>query len=163
MSTDTILIIVGALLVLLGLVGIVLPGLPGAPAMFGGFLLIAWGEDFQTVGVWTLVSLGFLALLTYLVDFAAGAFGAKRFGASKRAVIGAALGALVGLFFGLPGILLGPFIGAVIGELSSHGDLRRAGKAGIGTTLGMAVGAAFKLGLALTMLGLFILIRFIQA
>lgn len=162
MSTDTILIIVGALLVLLGLVGIVLPGLPGAPAMFGGFLLIAWGEDFQTVGVWTLVSLGVLALLTYLVDFAAGAFGAKRFGASKRAVIGAALGALVGLFFGLPGILLGPFVGAVIGELSSHGDLRRAGKAGIGTTLGMAVGAAFKIGLALTMLGLFILIRFMQ-
>jgi uncharacterized protein YqgC (DUF456 family) len=50
----------------------------------------------------------------------------------------------------------------VIGELSSHGDLRRAGKAGIGTTLGMAVGAAFKIGLALTMIGLFILIRFMQ-
>jgi uncharacterized protein YqgC (DUF456 family) len=163
MSTDTILIVVGILLVILGVVGIVLPGLPGAPAMFGGFLLIAWAEDFQTVGVWTLVSLGILALLTYLVDFAAGAFGAKRFGASKRAIIGAALGTLVGLFFGLPGILLGPFVGAVIGELTSHGDLRRAGKAGIGTTLGMAVGAAFKIGLALTMLGLFILVRFIQA
>ena len=37
----------------------------------------------------TLTALGVLALLTYPADFMASAFGAKRFGASPRAVTGA--------------------------------------------------------------------------
>jgi 3-hydroxymyristoyl/3-hydroxydecanoyl-(acyl carrier protein) dehydratase len=45
--------------------------------------------------------------------------GAKRLGASKRAMAGAAVGTVVGIFFGLPGLLLGPFIGGLVGELSA--------------------------------------------
>ena len=60
-------------------------------ALTAGLLLAAWAEDFQHVGTWTLAVIGGLALLTYAVDFIAGAVGAKRFGASPRAVIGAAL------------------------------------------------------------------------
>ena len=146
-------------MVVAGLVGLVLPALPGAPLLFGGLLVAAWAEDFAYVGAGTLTVLAAMALLTYAVDFAATAMGAKKFGASKRAVVGAALGALVGLFFGLPGIILGPFIGAVIGELTTERGLGEASRAGVGATIGLVFGAAAKLALAFSMLGLFALVR----
>ena len=148
------------LLVLAGLAGLVLPALPGAPLLFAGLFLAAWAEGFRYVGSGTLVILAILAALTYLVDFAATAVGARRFGASKRAVIGAVVGGLVGLFFGLPGILLGPFAGAVIAELTVRAELRQAGRAGLGATLGLVLGGALKLALALAMIGIFLLARF---
>lgn len=76
-------------------------------------------------------------------------------GASRRAIASAVLGTIVGLFFGLPGLLLGAFIGAVIGEYTVQRDLERAGRAGFGTWLRMALGAATKLALVFSMLGVF--------
>ncbi|MBW1688265.1 MAG: DUF456 domain-containing protein [Deltaproteobacteria bacterium] len=160
MTADVLLWLLAAVLVLAGLLGLILPALPGAPLLFAGLLVAAWVEDFSYVGSGTLGVLGALALLTYAVDFAASAFGAKRFGASNRAVVGAALGALVGIFFGLPGILLGPFVGAVLGELTGRRGPRNAARAGGGATVGLALGAAAKLALAFSMLGIFALARF---
>ncbi len=161
MVTTIILWVFAVVLILLGLFGFVLPMLPGAPLIFVGLLLAAWAEDFAYVGGGTLAVLGIMALLTYVVDFLAGAAGAKRFGASKRAIIGAAIGALIGLFFGLPGVLLGPFVGAVIGELSAQRSLKEAGRAGFGASLGLVLGAAAKLALGFAMLGVFLVARFI--
>jgi len=151
----------GGLLVVAGLAGLLLPFLPGAPLLFGGFLLLAWAEGFQHVGAGTLVVLGVLALLTYAADLLAGALGAQRFGASRRAVAGAALGALVGLLFGLAGVLLGPFLGAVAGELLERRSLAAAGRSGVGATLGLVLGTAAKLALGFAMLGVFALARFL--
>ena len=154
----------GAVLcVVAGLVGLVLPALPGAPLLLVGLVLAAWAEHFAYVGAGMLVVLGLLAALTYVVDFLATAFGARRFGASSRAVVGAVLGGLVGLFFGLAGILLGPFVGAVLGELSAQRGLADAGRAGIGATLGLAVGLALKIAIAVSMLALFVVARFFWA
>ena len=160
MTTQILLLITAGLIVAAGLLGLVLPAFPGAILIFLGFLLAAWAEDFSHIGFGTLSALGVMALLIYAVDFIAGALGAKRFGASTRAIIGASLGAVVGLFFGIPGVLLGPFIGAVLGELSVQRNLIAAGKAGIGTTIGLALGVAAKLAVALSMIGLFLVIRF---
>jgi len=102
---------------------------------------------------------GVLAALALLVDFMAGAFGVKRFGASGRAVTGATIGAIVGLFFGIVGVLVGPFIGAVIGELSVRRNLAAASRAGVGAALGMALGTAAKLAIALAMIGVIIYMR----
>ena len=156
------LLVLAFAMVVVGMLGMVLPALPGAPVLFAGLLLAAWTEDFVYVGPWTLAFLGVLAALSYAVDFAAGAFGANRFGASRRGVIGSTVGAVVGLFFGLPGVLLGPFVGAVIGELSAQRKLEEAGRAGVGASVGMALGAAAKLALAFTMLGVYLLDRIIQ-
>jgi uncharacterized protein YqgC (DUF456 family) len=150
-----------AFLVGLGLVGLILPGLPGAPLILLGLILGAWAENFAYVGVWTLLLLTILAGLTYAVDFWATIFGARKFGASKRAVIGALFGVVTGLFLGLPGVIFGPFIGAVIGELSARRDLQQATRAGIGATLGLAIGSALKLALALAMIGIFAVVRFL--
>jgi uncharacterized protein len=156
----TFLWIIAIPLMLVGLIGLVLPALPGAPLLFGGLLLAAWADNFTYVGWPTLVVLGILALLTYAVDFAATALGAKRFGASKRATIGAILGAVVGIFLGIIGVLVGPFVGAVIGELSAQRSLHAATRAGIGATIGLAIGAAAKLALGFAMVGIFIVARF---
>lgn len=152
--------LVAAALVTLGIAGLLLPAIPGAPLLFLGLVAAAWAEDFVHVGFGTLAVLALMTLLAWGVDFAAAAFGARRFGATPRAAAGAALGTLVGLFFGLPGILLGPFLGAVIGEVLGRRTLGAAGRAGFGATLGLVIGAAVKMALAFAMLGVFLVMRF---
>jgi uncharacterized protein len=144
-----------------GLAGLVLPALPGPLLLFAGLWLGAWAEDFTFVGMTTLIFLGLLALIASLADYVAGAFGTRRYGASVRSVWGATWGAIVGVFFGIPGLLLGPFIGAAIGELSSKRDIAAAGRAGWGATIGLALGIAAKLALGITMVGLFLMVRFV--
>jgi len=151
--------VLAALLVLIGLAGIVLPALPGVILIFAGLALAAWAEGFQYVGAGTLVSLGVLSLLAWSLDWLAGSLGARRFGASRHAIVGAMLGALVGLFFGLPGILLGPFLGAVIGELVARRGLEQAGRAGLGAWLGLLLGVAAKLAISISMIALFLFVR----
>jgi hypothetical protein len=138
-----------------------LPAIPGAPLLFAGLLLAAWAENFTYIGVKTLAVLGVLALLTYGVDFWATMYGAKRFGASKRAIVGALIGAVIGIFLGFPGVIFGPFIGAVIGELSARRGLHDAARAGIGATIGLVLGAALKIALAFIMIGVFAVARFV--
>ena len=158
-----ILWVFAILLSVAGIAGLVLPALPGAPILFLGLFAAAWAEKFTYVGAGTLSALGIIAVLTYFVDFAAGAFGAKKFGASRRSVLGAVLGSIVGLFFGLPGLIIGPFAGAVIGELTVRSNITAAGRAGVGATIGFAIGTAAKLSLGFTMIALFFFMRIINS
>jgi uncharacterized protein YqgC (DUF456 family) len=160
MAAQIALSILATLFVLVGVAGLAFPALPGAPLLFAGLFMAAWADGFAHVGTWPLVVLGAMAILTYVVDFAASAFGAKKFGASREAVIGAVVGAVLGLFFGLVGVFIGPFIGAVIGELTVRRNLQAAGRAGLGATVGLALGVAAKLALAFAMLGMFLIFRF---
>ncbi len=156
----TILWALAIILVVAGLAGIILPVLPGPLLVFMGLVTAAWAEGFAHVG-W--VTIGILAILTILasaVDFLAGAVGVKKFGASNRAMIGAALGALVGIFFSIPGIIIGPFAGAVIGELTVEQDIQKAGRAGFGAWLGLILGAALKVAIGFIMIGVFVFARF---
>ena len=161
METVVALWLLGAVLVVLGIGGTLVPALPGPVLMFAGFVIAAWAENFEHVGYGTLALLAVMTLLSYLVDFISGALGAKHFGASAKAAIGAAIGAVVGIFFGLIGILIGPFIGAVIGELTEQEDLRAAGRAGVGATIGLLLGTAAKMALAFAMVGMFLVARFL--
>jgi len=149
--------VLAGILILVGLAGAVMPILPGVPLVFGGMLLAAWADHFQHIGAFTLTLLGILAAFALLVDFVAGILGAKRVGASPRALWGASIGMLVGFFFGLPGVLFGPFLGAVAGELSAGENLDRAARVGIGTWIGLLFGTLAKLALCFTMLGVFAL------
>jgi uncharacterized protein len=159
--TTALLWALAVVLIAGGLIGLVLPALPGPVLLFAGFVVGAWAEDFQYIGAATLTVLGVLAVVAYAADFAASSLGASRYGASRRAVVGAAIGAVAGLFLGLIGVVIGPFVGAVIGELSARKTLRAAGRAGFGATLGMVLGAAAKLALGFTMVGVFVVMRFI--
>jgi uncharacterized protein YqgC (DUF456 family) len=147
--------VIGALLVAVGLAGTLLPILPGVPLVFAGLVVAAWADGFHRVGTVTLVILGVLTVIAVALDFAASSLGAKKAGASRQAMLGAGIGAIVGIFFGLPGLVFGPFVGAVVGELVAHRELLRAGKAGLGTWLGLLLGSVAKLTLAFLMVGVF--------
>lgn len=156
---DLLLWLGAVVCIVAGLVGLVLPAIPGPPLLFAGLWLAAHAEDYVFVGTKTLVALGVLTIIAVVLDFVAGALGAKRFGASRWAVAGAVIGAVVGIFFGLIGLLLGPFVGAVAGELISGRALDAASRAGVGATIGLLVGTAAKLAIGLAMLGIFVFVR----
>lgn len=162
METTLVFWLLAVLLLVAGLIGLFVPVLPGAPLIFAGLVIAAWAEDFHYAGLWTVVLLAIITLLTLGVDFWATIFGAKKFGASKRAVIGALIGLVIGIFLGFPGIIFGPFIGAVVGELSAQKNFKQATRAGVGATIGLVLGAAIKLALALTMIGVFLTVRFLS-
>lgn len=152
-----------ALLIALGLAGTVLPALPGTAFIFGGILLGAWIDDFQRVGTGALVAVGVLALLSWVLDYVAGLLGAKKVGASRLALVGAALGTVLGLFMGLVGVLFMPLVGAAVGEAIARrreadraGAGRQAVKVGVATWLGMMAGMLAKVVLAFVMIGIFV-------
>ncbi len=162
MDQQTLFYILAAVLILIGLLGTILPALPGLPLIFGGMLLAAWANGFEAISGWTVAVLGVLTLFSFLIDFASTAFGAKRVGASRKAIIGAVLGTTLGLLFMPVGIVIGPFVGAIAGELLHLRKVDRAGlgqatKVGLGTWFGILLGGVLKLLLALTMIGLFVL------
>ena len=152
-----LLYVVSAILILAGLAGTVLPALPGLPLVFAGMLLAAWADHFTRISGWTIGLLGVLTLVSVAVDVAATALGARRVGAGKLAMWGAAIGTFAGIFFGIPGLLLGPFLGAVTAELVGGRKLAQASKVGFGTWMGLALGTALKIALAFAMLGIFVL------
>jgi hypothetical protein len=148
-------------LIVIGLVGVVLPAVPGTMLIFAGLVLGAWADGFTRVGPGTIVVLGLLAAASYGIDFAAAALGAKRLGASRRAMAGAALGTLLGLMFGLPGLIVGPFLGALLGELTTNRDLIRAGRMGVAAWVGFAIGTVAKVATAFLMIGIFLAAMFV--
>lgn len=152
---DIALYTLAALLILGGLAGSVLPMLPGIPMVFGGIWLAAAVDGYRHLGVWWLLIIGAIGVLGVIVDFIAGTLGARRVGASTRALWGATIGTIVGMFFGIPGLLFGPFVGAIAGELSSGNSVLRSAHVGVGTWLGLLFGTVLKLVLSFLMVGLF--------
>jgi uncharacterized protein YqgC (DUF456 family) len=155
MDHSFIFYLVGALLVLIGIAGIILPALPGVPLVFAGLLVAAWGDGFERVGWLPLVALGVLTIISVVVDVLSTVIGAQKVGASKLALLGSAIGTVVGLFFMPIGLFVGPFAGALIGEYLHGRKLGQATKVGLGTWLGIVLGIAFKMGLAMAMVGVF--------
>ena len=143
-------------LILIGLAGTVLPVVPGATLVFGGIVLAAWIDDFARIPVWVLLLLAVLTALAWIVDFAAATMGAKRAGASTLALVGAVVGTLAGIVSGLWGLLFMPLLGAAIGEFIAQRDLRRAGKVGVATWIGLLLGTAAKVAIVFAMIGIFV-------
>jgi len=143
-----------AVLLIAGLAGSLLPFLPGTPLILGAALVHALATDFNPIGAGRLLVLAGLTAFAFALDYIAGAVGAKKFGGSVWAVVGALVGAVVGLFFGPPGLLIGPVVGAVAGELLKSGEFEHSLKAGFGALVGMAVALLARFALAFTMVGL---------
>jgi uncharacterized protein YqgC (DUF456 family) len=152
---DNILYVVSAVLVAAGLIGAILPALPGIPLILGGIWLAAGVDHYKHLGFWWLLGIAIVGVVGMTMDFLAGALGAKRVGASARAVWGAVLGTVIGLFFGLPGLLLGPFLGAMLGELAAGNSILRSTHVGINAWIGLIFGTMIKLVASVTMVALF--------
>jgi uncharacterized protein len=151
---DLFLYVLAAALIIGGVAGSILPILPGVPMIFGGIWLAAAVDDYRHLGWGWLVAIGIVAALGVAVDFIAGSLGAKKIGASPRALWGAGIGTTIGMFFGLPGLLIGPFAGAVIGELWSGKSILRSAHVGVSTWFGMLLGVVAKVVLSFLMIGM---------
>jgi hypothetical protein len=148
--------IVAITLIVVGVIGTVLPALPGAILVFAGVALGAWIDDFMRISGWTLLVLGILTLLAWVIDYVAAVLGAKKAGASRQALIGAAIGTVAGVFTGFVGLIFLPLVGAVVGEYFAQRELHRAGRVGIATWLGMLVGTVLKVAVVFLMVGIFV-------
>ena len=103
-----------------------------------------------------------LGLVGELLEFVAGALGAKAGGGTKRGMAGAILGGFVGgvaFTFLLPiplvgtlvGALVGTFVGAVVGEISAEEAMPvlRSIRPATGATFGRVLGSVAKVGVAM--------------
>ena len=153
---DVLLWILVVVLIATGVVGTILPALPGALLVFAGILLGAWIDHFDRVSITVVVICGVLTLLAWATDYVAALLGAKRAGASRLAVIGAAIGTVAGVFTGLVGLIFMPLVGAAIGELIAVRNAARAAQVGISTWIGLLLGTLAKVVLTFVMVGIFI-------
>jgi len=152
----TLLWILCVLLIVAGAAGTVLPALPGTALILVGILLGAWIDDFTRVGPLVLTVIGVLAVLAWVLDYVAGLMGAQKAGASRQALIGAALGTVLGIFMGLVGVLFMPLVGAAVGEYLARRDEKNALKVGVATWLGILAGLLAKVVIAFMMIGIFV-------
>jgi len=155
---DIVLVILGFILMLVGILGSFLPVLPGPPLSWLGLLLLyltkAIPNDWTFLGITLLI-----ALIAVVLDYVIPAMGAKKFGGSKKGMIGTTLGLLVAIFFpvmGFLGIVIWPFIGAIVGELLNKSETNTAVKAGFGSFLGFLAGTLLKFAIGIIYLWLFI-------
>lgn len=153
---DTLLWIAAVAMIVVGVVGTVLPALPGVVLIFGGIALAAWIDGFQRISVWSVGAAAVLTAIAFVVDYVAAVLGARKAGASKLAVVGAAVGTIAGVFTGFVGLLFLPLVGAAIGEFIDDRDMLRAGRVGFATWLGLLIGTAVKIAIAFTLVGMFV-------
>jgi uncharacterized protein YqgC (DUF456 family) len=151
---DLFLYLLAAALIVGGIAGAILPMLPGIPMIFGGIWLAAAVDDYRHLGWGWLLAIGIVGAVGIALDFISASLGAKKIGASPRALWGAGIGTTIGMFFGLPGLLLGPFLGAVAGELWSGKSVLRSAHVGVSTWFGMLLGIVAKAVLSFLMLGM---------
>ena len=141
---------------LAGLTGCLLPILPGPPLSFIGILFL----HFRSYGEFSLrflAGFGAAAALVTLLDSLLPLWDTKRFGGSRRGIVGATIGLLTGLFFLPPfGMIVFPFVGALLGELSTGKEVFLAVRSSMGSFAGFLVGTLLKLSVAGLILYFFI-------
>jgi uncharacterized protein len=155
MESQALMWLLAIVLMIVGLVGTVLPALPGVILVLAGVIVGAWIDDFTKVPVWIVVLIGVIAVVAWVTDYVATVLGAKKAGASKLALLGAAIGTLLGILMGLIGLLFMPLVGAALGQYLSERNSKNAAKVGIATWLGLLVGTVIKIALVFMMLGIF--------
>lgn len=148
----------------MGCLVIVLVGMPGTWVMIGlavglEFLQRLWAPTGSAwmIPIWVFIVVVLVALLGEFLELVAGAFGAKKGGASRKGMLGALIGgiggALVGTFAipiplvgSLLGAIIGSAIGAIIGELNATPDttLKDTVKPAAGAVLGRILGTLAK-------------------
>ena len=130
-------------------------GLPGSFVVVGLVLIYALVFN-GALSLWWVLVFTALAVVGELLEYVAGIFGAKKLGASNKAVIMSLIGGLVGAVIGslfapllgsVLGALIGAFVGAVAWEYHDHQDLKVSLKSGLGTLVGRILSLVAKLGI----------------
>jgi len=154
---DILLLFLGFLFMILGLIGAFIPVLPGPLTSWLGLLLLDFTKAVSFSTSFMIITFA-IALLVWLIDYFIPALGTKKFGGSRKGIIGSTIGLFLGLFFFPPlGIVIGPFVGAFVGELLHDSrDNNRALKAALGSFIGFLFSTGLKFTVSLVYFGLFI-------
>jgi uncharacterized protein YqgC (DUF456 family) len=155
---DTVWIILGIILVIIGLVGSFLPFLPGPPLAYAGLWIQQLRDDKPFSIKFLLIWAGITAIILFL-DYIIPIYGTKKYGGSKYGIWGCAIGFIAAFWLGPLGIIIGPFIGAFIGELIAHQDSSKALKAATGSFIGFLFGSLLKL-IACLVMGYYLVVSF---
>lgn len=142
---------------------LVLIGMPGTwviilMAVALDFIQRIWApsDSPYMFSIWVLAGAVIIAAFGEVFELIAGAFGAKKGGASKKGMLGALIGGILGAVLGIPiippiGSLLGAFlgcgVGAIIGELNNSNDVKFKDtlKPAAGAVIGRVLGTLAKL------------------
>lgn len=139
-----------------GVLGTIVPALPGIPLIWLTMLGFGFVDGFQRLDATFLVVLLGVTIAAEAADHLARVWGARRYGAGKAGMWGAALGAIAGLFFLPLGLALGPFLGALAGELLAGRSFRESVRIGWGSVLGALGSMVVKFVVALSMTAAFV-------
>ncbi len=148
MTLDIVLTVIGAILIVIGILGCVLPVLPGVPLSYIAIVLLHLTSrvDFSTE---FLIGWGIVVIIVQVLDYYVPIWGTKKLGGSKWGAWGSGIGVVAGMFIFPPyGIILFPFVGAVVGELLNDKEFKVALKAGAGAFVGFVAGTLLKLVVA---------------
>ncbi len=153
---DIFWLIIGAILILAGIVGSIVPGIPGPVTSYIGLLLCIL-SDYFLVSNEALVTMGIIATIITVIDYLIPIYGTKKFGGTRAGVIGSIIGLIAGIIF-LPGIgiIIGPFVGAFVGEIIAGSQSDKALRAALGSFIGFITGTFMKLIYSLVVLYFFI-------
>lgn len=152
---DTVLILLGLVCILIGIIGSFLPVLPGVPVSWLGLLLLHFAEAVPMNYLFLGITLA-VTILIFILQYTIPAYGARRFGGSKRGMIGATLGLIIGIFLPVPGgIIIGAFAGAFIGELLNKRTSKVALRAAFGSFIGFLASTFMEFFVSLCFLLLF--------
>jgi len=134
---EIFLLVVAGAFMILGVLGSFLPVLPGVPLSWIGLLIFYLIPGIEMNYLFLAITLA-VTIIIYVLDLVIPALGTKKFGGSRKGMIGATIGLIVGIFAPIPfAILIGPFVGAFIGEIINKSDSRTAGKAAFGSFVGL--------------------------
>ncbi len=145
-------------LMIIGMVGSVVPFLPGPLLIFIAALLHTLLRPVSGISWWCIGLLFLLLVLSYALDFASGAVGARWFGGTRWGMVGVIVGGIAGMFFSLPGLLIGPIAGAFIFEmLFARQEFKPAVKSTWGTVVGTGLGLVLRLAVSTAMVAAFVI------
>ncbi len=140
----------------LGLIGCFIPLIPSPITSWFGFLILYFSSN-NIISFKFLIFTLLISILFFLGDFFLPLITAKKFGSSKKGIVGTGVGLFLGFFIlGPIGIILGACIGAFIGELMSNKRSEKILGSIVGAILGVLSGIILKLVVSLVFLFIYL-------
>lgn len=148
---DLIIIIIGAALIIAGIIGSYYPVLPGLPLSYAALLLLQL-TSFSPFSSSFLIYWAIIIIVVMSLESILPSVGSNRMGGTRYGVWGCIIGGMAGIFLFPPfGIILGPMVGAFIGELISGQKTKKALRAAFGSFIGFLAGTVIKVAVSIVL------------
>jgi uncharacterized protein YqgC (DUF456 family) len=141
---DLLIIILSLLICFIGLFGSFTPIIPAPLTSWISFLILKLSGVIYISNFFIIITF-IISVSIFLIDFFLPLIGAKKYGGSKKGILGCTTGLILGFFiFGLIGSLFGSIIGAFIGESFNKSHIKSRIKSSIGAFVAFITGIFLK-------------------